>query len=250
MHQIRLFVICNSQVIRQSLSVIFSSQNNFLVVGQGEISEASIVDVQQLQPDAILIKFNPIEGALDTVRRIKEYCPYTKIIMFIENTVIDEKYASLAVEVDGCLHTSMIPRDLVRAVELTCRTGVFCLPSFLKWMIQCPRNTQLGKPEHTHSEQNVLPVNQEAARIKANFHLTAREIEIYRLITQNNSNKEIGEKLLISQPTVKSHVSNILRKLELSNRIQLMFYEIQNRCLSNLGEINNEKTDITGVIQQ
>lgn len=249
MYQLRLFVICNSQVIRQSLSVIFSSQNNFLVVGQGEISEASIADVKRLQPDAILIKFNPIEGALDTVKRIKEYCPYTKIIMFIENTVIDEKYAALAVEVDGCLHKSMIPRDLIRAVELTCRTGVFCLPPFLKWMIQCPRNTQLGKQEHTHSEKNVLPVNQEAG-IKSNFHLTAREIEIYRLITQNNSNKEIGKKLLISQPTVKSHVRNILRKLKLSNRIQLMFFEIQNRCLSNLGEINNEKTDITGVIQQ
>ncbi|MFZ5643579.1 MAG: DNA-binding response regulator [Bacillota bacterium] len=230
MHQIRMFVMCDSQVVRSSLSIIFTSDNNFTVIGQEGCSDESVSKAQNLQPDAILCKISPEDG-LKWIRQIKEACPYTKVFSFIDEDLAGESYIEIASEVDGCLSRAMLPHDLVKTVELTCRTGVLCLPAFLKgllWGNQCKVKSKENSPGCEPSNNNK---GSQSSLSNPTLPLTTREMEIYKLITQNCSNKEIGEKLYISQPTVKSHVSSILRKLGLPNRTQLVLYEMQNRSM-------------------
>lgn len=219
MHQIRLLVMCDSLVVRRSLAVIFASDSNFVVVGETECDSGSITEAKKLQPDAILGKIPPDdEKGITLIGQLKEACPYSRMFVFIDNDYNWEAYIALAAEVDGWLSKSMLPGDLVKAVELTCRAGVLCLPGFLKKIIRGPKKI-IDESSNTGGETEKCPL----------LPLTIREMEIYQLLLQNNTNKEIGSKLFISQPTVKSHVSSILRKLGLSSRTQLVLNELQNR---------------------
>lgn len=102
---------------------------------------------------------------------------------------------------------------LIKTVELACRAGLFYLPYSLK------KAVSLSKPYDTGNinelKDNIL-VNGES--------LTRREMEILQLMVKNYSNRQIAQKLFISEPTVKNHVSNILRKLGQSNRAGAVVY--------------------------
>lgn len=237
MQQIRLFVMCDSQVVRRSLSVIFTSSENFEVVGESGCDQYSVSEAQTLQPDAILTKVIPDDNGVKLIGQLKEACPYSKFFIFIDSENNCEAYTSMASEIDGWLSKSMLPRDLVKAVELTCRAGVLCLPGFLKRIIKGHDN-HMEEHMSTSEGKNTCVSYGNNGKVKPLLPLTAREMEIYELLLQNHTNKEIGNKLFISQPTVKSHVSSILRKLGLSNRTQLVLYELQNRGAVSSSSLN------------
>ncbi|NLK52751.1 MAG: response regulator transcription factor [Syntrophomonadaceae bacterium] len=223
MQKIRLLVMCELQGVRRGLAAIFASEICFEVVHVAECNVDSIAYAQKIQPDAILCEFKSGEESILFIKQIKEACPYTKVFVFMNNENSEEARKAISAGVDGCLARSMLPCHLVKAVELGCRTGVICFPGSLKQLVD-------SQDEPTVSVKDKLgpPYSEGVNESNSTSLLTPREKEIYKLVTQNYSNKEIGSKLFISQPTVKSHVSSILRKLGLSNRTQLILYEIQN----------------------
>lgn len=237
MHKIRLYVFCESQGVRRSLSAIFASESSFMVVGESGCQQDFISEVQKIQPDAIICEVNSGEDRLNIINLIKEACPYTKVFVLVDNDFIVEVGASLSAEVDGLLSTIMLPQDMAKVVELACRIGLTCLPDCLKRNIAKQSSIDIhNNMEKKDHDQNVQD--------KISLLLTDREKEIYNLITKNYSNKDIGKKLFISQPTVKSHVSNILRKFGVNNRTNLMIHEFQNKAVSFKGD---EEIDV-GVI--
>jgi len=138
------------------------------------------------------------------------------------------------------LTKTMLPGDLAKVVDLTCRAGVLCLPCFLSSKDSILESTF----NHINNNNKKVSVSNDGDNGKAKWKhlLTAREMEIYNLVIQSFSNKEIGKKLYISQPTVKSHVSSILRKMGLSTRTQLVFFEMQNKgVIQNLVEMSEER---------
>lgn len=232
MFQIRLYIMCEHDGERKGLSAIFESENSFEVIGEAGYGLDSIAEAQKIQPDALLCEFKPGEDVAEMVKLFKEACPYTNVIVFVKNDNIDKARAALAAGVDGCLTKTMLPSHLVKAVELTCRTGLLCLPGSLKRLLNERKNVL----ETVRSCENVGILGSKGdggnGEQKWKFPLTAREMEIYKLIVQNFSNKEIGKKLYISQPTVKSHVSSILRKMGLSSRTQVFLKEMQDNGIS------------------
>jgi len=111
---------------------------------------------------------------------------------------------------------------LVKAVELTCRAGVFCLPGDYK--------------EKFIQSAGALVIDldqQRAPNSNQNDFLTRREKEILQLVAKDYSNREIASNLFISEPTVKTHVSSILRKLGQKNRSQAIVYAYQTGLLNN-----------------
>lgn len=245
MHQIRLFVLCESQGVRRGLSSIFASENSFVVVGESGFDPDSLAEAQKIQPDVILCEFKPGEESLETIRLIKEACPYTRVFAFMDTDDLHELPAAIAAGIDGCLPRTMLPGHLVKAVDLACRTGILCLPgSLLKRMIGKRENIEEAVKSNGNGGGPSSGRDGGNGETKLMLPLTAREMEIYKLITQNYSNKEIGKKLYISQPTVKSHVSSILHKLGLSNRTQLMLYEMQQKGLNGTVDPSKKETDV------
>lgn len=241
MNQIRLFIMCEFEGVRRGLSAIFSSDKSFDVLGVAGLHPETITDIQKFQPDAIICEIKSAEETAYTLEKIKEVCPYTKIFIFIDDD-FDLVQSSLVAGADGCLSKTMLPCHLVKVVELTCRAGILCLPGSLKQLVN-RNNNQLAITGNENKKSNNGQEDETTSKDKGNTkwksNLTAREMEIYKLITQNYSNKEIGKALYISQPTVKSHVSSILRKLGINNRTQLIFYELQHKITENNHETTN-----------
>lgn len=242
MHQIRLFIMCEQQGVRQGLSAIFTSEESFEVVGEAECGLDCITKAQQIQPDAIIFEMRSGKESIEKIRLVKETCPCTMLFALTNPDTVYDTRTAIAAGADSCLTKTMLPCHLVKAVELTCRTGVLCLPGPLKRILNEQENASYGEKNHENGEMPGVAENG-ANPDYVKFPLTTREMEIYRLVIKNYSNKEIGKKLFISQPTVKSHVSSILRKLGLNKRTQLVLYEMQNRYLSDAFETGAEMNE-------
>jgi len=234
--KIRLFIMCDLPGVRRGLVAIFSSESCFEVMQEAECNPEALAAAQKTQPDVILGEFKPGAESFPLLKQIKEACPYSKIFMIVPNENSALGREAIAAGVDGCLEKSMLPCYLVKAVELGCRTGIICFPGSLKKFVNSrntPAVTQNGPVRKAASlDEGSTPVLNSGENIIYTLPLTAREREIYKLILQNDSNKDIGRKLFISQPTVKCHVSSILRKLGLSSRTQLMLQDIKNSGLT------------------
>lgn len=236
MHRIRLLVMCDHMVARRVLSSIFTANNNFKILGEIGCGPDSIIEAQNYQPDAILYRDEAGEKAVAKIKQLKEACPCTKL--FVASDRFDFWRLIIEAGADGCLMKTMLPRDQIKVVELTCQSGVLCLPSFLGNKDQII--------EYLHNKMHCnrsLPINDDGSNDAAIVQLTTRELDIYNLLLQNYSNKEIGKKLFISQPTVKSHVSSVLHKMGLHNRTELLANKIKNKGIVEpvLNTLNNDE---------
>jgi len=214
MDKIHLLIASDDSSVRQGLTRVFSLEDTFIVLGSFQIEE--VIDrCLLLQPDILLFDVkDDISKYMQQVHEVKNNCPCSLIIALVEN----EKDANLAgiitQGVDGCVSKSIMRGYLVKTVELACRAGIYCLPASVKRTVFVT-NTENALACEGHFQRG-LP---EVCKV-----LTKRELEILQLMARNYSNRKIMEELYISEPTVKNHVSNILRKLGKKNRTQAAVY--------------------------
>lgn len=212
MNRISLFITSDDPFFIRGLSTIFSSEEDFNVLGGFSLAESTSKAVTK-QPDAILLDLSGNTSSSEQfVSHIKEKCPFTRIIALVEEEHHEGLPALLDKGIDGFLSRRLMRGCLVKTVEIICRTGLFCVPGQIKKMVlskHCSKNIKT---------QNTL-INQTNCEM-----LTRRENEILQLMAKSYSNRQIAERLFISEPTVKTHVSNILRKLGQSNRAQAIVF--------------------------
>lgn len=214
MDKIRLVIVSEDLYSRKGLTSIFNAEDVFEVLGGFSLGEA-LENAISSQPDVVLVDIpdDMMTDYGDKIVEIKGGCPCSLIL-----AVVGEEYRKTLEEVlrnglDGCVPRGIMRGCLVRAVELACRSGLLCLPRSFKKADNASRHTPLSS--------NVFCKTAIPGQVET---LTRREMEILKLMSENLSNREIGEKLFISEPTVKTHVSNILRKLGQSNRAQAIVY--------------------------
>lgn len=135
MQAFRILIVNSIQTVRSSWSSIFSSRGGFKVVGElDELNDFN--SILLLQPDVILIGLKSYgDQVADIVTKIKEICPWTLVIVFSE---LEENSGILSVLVagaDGYLKKPILPVDLVRAIELTCRSGICFFPRSAKELL-------------------------------------------------------------------------------------------------------------------
>ena len=213
MDKIRLLIASEDSSSRRGLTAIFFTESMFEVIGDYRVEEAiekSIVS----QPDVMLLDYNEdVEDLGKKIIHLKSECPCSLILALIENDQIVKIPDLLAQGVDGCVPKGIIRGCLVKTVELACRAGLLCLPGPFKKMASFARTE---KVINIGELKNCLPNSGE--------YLTRREMETLQLMAKYHSNREIAHKLFISEPTVKTHVSSILRKLGQSNRAHAIVY--------------------------
>lgn len=217
MEKIRLIIVSEDTTSRRGLNAIFGIERAFDILGCVSLQEA-LEKAIDLQPDVILLDIPGEEIAKcgQKISKIKHDCPCSIIISLVENEGCNYLTDFLERGIDSRIPRGIMRGCLVKTVELTCRAGVFCMPGSFRKMVASGN----APTERPYNNVN-FGGNNTNGIIEA---LTRRETEILQLMAGNYNNQEIAGKLFISEPTVKTHVSSILRKLGQRNRAQAIVY--------------------------
>jgi DNA-binding NarL/FixJ family response regulator len=207
-----LVVVDDHDLFRAGLASLLSSQPDIEVIGQASGGRKGVQLVDELRPDVVLMDLHmPDLTGQDATRAILECQPRTRVIAL---TVLSEDAdVAAAVEAGACgfLAKDTPIEDIVAAVRAAGRGASWLSPHAAEVVLGRLRRAEAGP------EPDAGPAGQ----------LSARELDVLRLIARGMENAEIAEDLGISPRTVKNHVSNILAKLGLPSRIQAALYAVR-----------------------
>ncbi|EEF81101.1 two-component system response regulator NarL [Methylophaga thiooxydans] len=208
---IRVMIIDDHPLFRKGVSQIISDDPNFEVVGEAASGQEGLELAEQTQPDLVLLDLNMrgMDG-LETLRRFKQTDLLTRYVILTVSDSEDDLMEALKIGADGYLLKDMEPEDL-RANLMKASVGVTVLQDSLTQVLK----KALSEPD--------TKVNQ------ADAGLTDRENEILDCLAEGMNNKNIARKLGISDTTVKVHIKNILRKLNLTSRLEAAVWKHQQK---------------------
>jgi NarL family two-component system response regulator LiaR len=208
--KIKVLIVDDHRVVRQGLRTFLELQEDVSVVGEAGDGLAAVEMVRQLQPDVVLMDLvMPRLDGIAATRQVKSLGTGAKVIALTSFTEDDKVIPAIQAGASGYLLKDVSPDDLVEAIRAAHRGEARLHPDIArKLMEQVAR--QAGPVQEPPVEE-----------------LTERERQVVRLVAQGSSNQVIARQLVISEKTVKTHVSNILGKLQLADRTQLAIYAIR-----------------------
>lgn len=202
--KIRLLIADDHPVVREGLRGLFSFKPGFEVAGEAEDGIEAVKLALRLNPDVILMDLElPHKNGTEAIKEIIAQNPDAKILVLTSFTEEKKLLAALNAGALGCLLKDSSPQELIRAIRDVNQGELALHPAVARKMLQ-----QKKKP------------SEEAP-------LTEREIEVLKLIAQGLDNHYISTQLSISLPTVRTHVTHILTKLNLENRTQAVLYALR-----------------------
>ena len=192
------------------LAVIRTLLNDLLpetIVFTAQSGQEGLEIAQQELPDVILLDLiMPRMDGIEAIRGIRQNDPEARILVLTSFSEDEKVLTAIEVGAMGCLLKDATPEELLRAIRDVHQGRSALNPEIAQKLIQRMRKTETQKPVE---------------------ELTARETEVLRCIALGLSNREIGDRLFISEPTVRTHVSSILMKLQLPNRTQAALFAVR-----------------------
>ncbi len=208
---IKLLLVDDQSLIRQGLTALLELEPDIEIVGQAENGDIALKILPELNPDVVLIDVRmPIMDGVATTREIKTHFPNVKVLVL--TTFDDDEYVQSALQngAMGYLLKDTPSEELAIAIRAVNKGYTQLGPGIVKKLM-----TQFSASQN-HQSSPPPPANL--------VELTPREKEVLRLIATGDSNKEIAQKLYISEGTVKNHVTNILNRLGLRDRTQAAIF--------------------------
>jgi DNA-binding NarL/FixJ family response regulator len=215
-----VLVVDDQRLMRDGIASLLSLQPGIAVLGTAANGQEAVAQAQALRPDVILMDVRmPVLDGVAATAQVRRALPTCQVLML--TTFDDEEYivAALRAGAGGYLLKDLPAADLAQAI-LAAHKGIYQIdPGVAGKMVAALTGSSPPPAAPTGA-----PVPS-AARPDA---LSSREIEVLRLIAQGASNREIAETLVISEGTVKNHISNILGRLGLRDRTQAALYAREN----------------------
>ena len=210
--RVRVLIVDDHQVVRQGLRTFLGLHPEIVVVGEAADGLAAVELAEQLEPDVILMDLvMPGLDGIAATRQIKALRPRTQVVALTSFTEDDKVIPAIQAGASSYLLKDVAPDALVEAILAVHRGEARLHPEIARKLME-----RVARPS---------PAPQEAgASVEG---LTTRELEVIRLVAQGRSNQDIARDLVISEKTVKTHVSNILGKLNLEDRTQLAIYALK-----------------------
>ena len=207
---IRVLLVDDHAVVRKGLRALFEMEPGIEVVGEAGDGEQAVQTVEHLRPDVILMDLEmPGMGGVEAARQISERHPASKIVVLTSHAAEEDVFPALKAGALGYLLKHSAPDDVVRTIHQAHRGETVLHPAIARMVLQ-----ELNRPPTPRQALTSDP-------------LSAREIEVLRLLARGMSNQEIADTLVVGEATVRSHVSAVLRKLQLASRTQAALYALR-----------------------
>jgi NarL family two-component system response regulator LiaR len=210
-NKIKVLIVDDHQVVRQGLRTFLELHEDIDVVGEAGDGMAALELVRQLAPDVVLMDLvMPRLDGIAATRQVKALGGTTRVIALTSFTEDDKVFPAIQAGASSYLLKDVSPDDLVEAIRAVHRGEARLAPNIARKLME--QVAHQAEPKHEPPAEE----------------LTERELEVIRLVAKGLSNQAIGQQLFISDKTVKTHISNILGKLDLEDRTQLAIYAIKN----------------------
>jgi DNA-binding NarL/FixJ family response regulator len=215
--KITVLIVDDHAVVRQGLRTYIELQDDMLVVGEGANGEEAIAQAKRLQPDVVLLDLvMPQMDGVEATKGILEHSPDSRVLILTSFGEDDKVFPAIRAGAQGYLLKDIHPEALLKAIREAYRGEVQLHPEIAKKLMAAlstsPAAPSGGSPPKTQGTPS---------------DLTERELEVLRNIAAGMNNREIAEKMVISEKTVKTHVSNILSKLALEDRTQAAIWALK-----------------------
>lgn len=207
---IRLVIADDHPVVRQGLRFFLEQQPDMRVVGESSDGKETLEVVASTLPTVVLLDLlMPTIDGVQAIRQIKRIAPTTHIL--VVTSYYDDEHLFRAIKAGALsyLLKESDPQELVAAVRAAARGESMLHPLVAKRLLR-----ELSQPQRSEIGE-----------------LTPREVEVLAYLARGRSNQTIAQGLVISEETVKTHVSNILSKLHLADRTQAAIYALQQRLV-------------------
>jgi two-component system response regulator NreC len=214
MNKIRVLLADDHTILRDGIRALLDDQADIEVIGEAGDGQATVKMTAQLQPDVVVMDIAmPLLNGLEATRQIQRDLPHVKVLILTMHE--NEEYIRqvLAAGALGYVLKDAAARDLIGAIRAVYQGEAVLSPAITRLVIEdYLRWGDIRPPDSSNG-------------------LTSREREVLQLIAEGYTNKEIAEILCISIKTVQSHRTNLMSKLDLHDRGELIKYAIQKKII-------------------
>lgn len=206
--KIRVLIADDHTVVRDGITALLSAEENLLVIGSAADGMEAVKLAKELDPDVILLDLvMPRLDGIQAIGEIRENDPEAKILVLTSFAESHQVYSAIKSGAMGYLLKDSSADDLIKAIRDT------------------NENIPVLQPEIAHQLMKDIQDSDELSKPRSK--LTNRETEILSLVASGKTNQEIADELVLSERTVRTHITNILSKLQLKNRTQAALYAIK-----------------------
>lgn len=212
-HIIRVLVADDHAIVRKGVRALLDEVEGIDLVGEASNGVEAVEKASELQPDVILMDLEmPIMDGVEAISRITERQKDARIISLTSFATDDKVFPAIKSGALGYILKDSEPEKLVEAIQLVYQGEPSLDPSIARKVL--------------------LEVSRPSKRPMSPDPLTEREIEVLQWVAKGLSNQEIADRLTIADVTVRTHVSRILNKLHLANRVQAALYALREDIIS------------------
>jgi len=219
---IKIFLADDHTIVRQGLAKLLEAESDLEVIGEAEDGREAVKKVQKLKPDIVIMDIAmPLLNGIEATRQIKKILPQTKIIILSMHS--HDRYISelISLGASGYLLKDSTGGEIIKAIWAAVKGDVYLSPTISRRVID-----------------DYLTLKKTSSREDLYAKLSNREREVFQMIAEGRSTKEVAEILCVSPSTVKTHRANIMEKLKIDNISQLIQFAIR------LGIVDVQSQDI------
>jgi DNA-binding NarL/FixJ family response regulator len=208
---ITIFLADDHTIVRQGLAKLLEGEPNLKIVGEAENGREAVKKIESLKPDIAIMDISmPLLNGIEATRQIKKISPQTKVIilsMHCHDRYISELFSYGA---SGYLLKNSTGSDIINSISAAVRGDTYLSPSISRRVID-----------------DYVSLKKRSSQEDLYDKLSNREREVFQMIAEGRSTKEVSDILYVSPSTVKTHRANIMDKLQLQNISQLIQFAIR-----------------------
>lgn len=215
--RVRVALVDDHAVVRRALGSFLASFADIAVVGEASSGEEALERLESWLPDVLVMDLLMPGGmdGIETTRRARALSPHTQVVVLTSATEDERVVAALRAGALGYVRKDADPQALLETIRAAARGRTLLDPSVAAALL---------------AEATREQTREQTRRLGA--ALTERERDVLRLLAHGRTNHEIAVELVITDETVKTHVANILSKLQLAHRAQAIIYALKNGLIS------------------